>query len=314
MRCPKCQYISFDSGERCRNCGYDFSLSVRVDPADQPAELSIHGDAEADGPLSDFSLNEIQASNDIDGDVGEEMSSVAEAAPGASAPRPITSSFDLPLFKDRSSHDDAPLVSPGAAPRAPLAVRKATVVATKPRPRRDDPNPRLALETAEIPIVPERSTGARRVPEEFAPPSAEPGTLASPFSRLGAAGIDAVILGSIDATVLYFTLKICDLPLAAVRALPLAPFGAFLLLMNGAYFSVFVAAGGQTIGKMAAGIRVVQGATPDTVDRVTLGHAIVRAAGYVVSALPAGLGFLPALLGDRRALHDRLADTRVVKA
>ena len=28
MRCPKCHYISFDSGERCRNCGYDFSLSV----------------------------------------------------------------------------------------------------------------------------------------------------------------------------------------------------------------------------------------------------------------------------------------------
>ena len=27
MRCPKCQYISFDSGERCRNCGYEFSLS-----------------------------------------------------------------------------------------------------------------------------------------------------------------------------------------------------------------------------------------------------------------------------------------------
>ena len=27
MKCPKCQYISFDSGDRCRNCGYDFSLA-----------------------------------------------------------------------------------------------------------------------------------------------------------------------------------------------------------------------------------------------------------------------------------------------
>jgi uncharacterized RDD family membrane protein YckC len=34
-----------------------------------------------------------------------------------------------------------------------------------------------------------------------------------------------------------------------------------------------------------------------------------------VSALPAGLGFFPAFFGqDRRGLHDRLADTRVVKA
>jgi uncharacterized RDD family membrane protein YckC len=50
-------------------------------------------------------------------------------------------------------------------------------------------------------------------------------------------------------------------------------------------------------------------------ERVSFGQATVRAVGYVVSALPLGLGFLPALAGrDRRALHDRLADTRVVKA
>ena len=30
--------------------------------------------------------------------------------------------------------------------------------------------------------------------------------------------------------------------------------------------------------------------------------------------LPAGLGLLPALFGEHRGLHDRLADTRVVKA
>jgi hypothetical protein len=36
---------------------------------------------------------------------------------------------------------------------------------------------------------------------------------------------------------------------------------------------------------------------------------------FLVSALPAGLGFAPVLLGpDHRALHDRLAHTRVVKA
>ncbi len=27
MRCPKCQYISFGSADRCRNCGYEFLLS-----------------------------------------------------------------------------------------------------------------------------------------------------------------------------------------------------------------------------------------------------------------------------------------------
>jgi uncharacterized RDD family membrane protein YckC len=50
-------------------------------------------------------------------------------------------------------------------------------------------------------------------------------------------------------------------------------------------------------------------------DRVPLGQAVLRAAGYLVSALPAGLGFLPALVGpEHRAVHDRLAHTRVVRA
>jgi uncharacterized RDD family membrane protein YckC len=311
MRCPKCQYISFDNGERCRNCGFDFSLSVDVDALDQPVELPIHDGTEPVGPLSDFSLNDGAPSADV-APIGDTRLSQIAASDGS--PRPVTGSFELPLFKQRAVQDDAPLVAPGATPRAPLAVRKPGLAAARPRLRRDDPNPRLALETAEMPVVPERSAVTPAVIER-ASSGVEAGSPASPFARLGAAAIDAVILGSIDGTVLYFTLKICELPFAQVRALPLAPLGAFLLLMNGAYFALFVAAGGQTIGKMAAGIRVVQGDTAaEAIDRVTLGHAIVRAAGYLVSALPAGLGFLPALVGDRRALHDRLADTRVVKA
>jgi uncharacterized RDD family membrane protein YckC len=60
---------------------------------------------------------------------------------------------------------------------------------------------------------------------------------------------------------------------------------------------------------MLAGLQVVTGAG----DRIGFGPAVSRAGGYVVSALPAGLGFLPAFFGtDRRALHDRIADTKVV--
>src|SRR5207245_1722765 len=123
-------------------------------------------------------------------------------------------------------------------------------------------------------------------------------------------------VGAIDLVVVYFTLKICDLAFTQVLTLPLAPLLSFLFLLDGGYLSTFVAANGQTIGKMATGIRVIPAdpAAPPS-ERVTFGQAVVRAAGYLVSALPAGLGFLPAFFGqDRRALHDRLADTRVVKA
>ena len=26
MKCPKCSYLGFDTVDRCKNCGYDFSL------------------------------------------------------------------------------------------------------------------------------------------------------------------------------------------------------------------------------------------------------------------------------------------------
>ena len=136
---------------------------------------------------------------------------------------------------------------------------------------------------------------------------------ASVGPRFLAALVDAIILGSIGLAVLYLTLKVCGLQFAHVAVIPPVPFSAFLLLVAVGYLTLFTAAGGQTIGKMAAGIKVVS--TDVHHLRVPLGHSVLRAAAYLASALPAGLGFLPAVLGaDRRAIHDRLADTRVVKA
>jgi uncharacterized RDD family membrane protein YckC len=65
---------------------------------------------------------------------------------------------------------------------------------------------------------------------------------------------------------------------------------------------------------MAAGIRVVP-QQPDAGMRVPFSTAVVRAVAYAISLLPAGLGFVPILFSpDGRALHDRLSDTRVIKA
>ncbi|HEX4568686.1 MAG TPA: RDD family protein [Vicinamibacterales bacterium] len=289
MKCPKCQYIRFDSGDRCRNCGYDFSLSQ-----DLPAnDLSIHNEHEPIGPFADIPLHQ-QA--------------------------PDTGS--LPLFRRENSDPDAPLVTPSATPRAPLSVRRgAPIPAPRQRPRRaeSDPEPRLALDTAEFAVVPETQAPRRPVETPEPPTVAEEAprqAAASAVARITGGLVDFVILGGIDLTVVYFTLKICDMTFPQLPSLPMAPLLAFLALLNGGYLVTFVAAGGQTIGKMAAGTRVVPAdpAAP-AAERVSFGQAVVRAAGYVVSILPAGLGFLPALAGrERRAVHDRLSDTRVVRA
>ena len=33
MKCPKCDYLGFETGDRCKNCGYDFSLLAAPEPA-----------------------------------------------------------------------------------------------------------------------------------------------------------------------------------------------------------------------------------------------------------------------------------------
>jgi uncharacterized RDD family membrane protein YckC len=309
MRCPKCQYISFDSTDRCRNCGYEFALAP-----DMPAfDLPIQTGDEAVGPLDDFPITEatMPPSHAAPPDKGARGDSTG--AP----PRPITSVFDLPLFKDRPIDDDTPLVAPSAVPRQPLAVRRSSPVAPRaPRVTTDEPVFDLdALEPdaaplRHVPWLPKSDLRPR--PQTQLTPDTRNLVTAGLVLRLFAGIVDIALLGSICSVVLYITLEVCGLGFEQIRMLPLPPLAGFLLLLVGGYFILLTAAGGQTLGKMAAGIRVVP---VHSEDRVSLGYSTVRAAGYLVSLLPLGLGLVPALVhADHRALHDRLADTRVVKA
>jgi uncharacterized RDD family membrane protein YckC len=104
---------------------------------------------------------------------------------------------------------------------------------------------------------------------------------------------------------------LCDLTADELWILPKGPLVAFLLLQNGGYLVAFTA-GGQTLGKMATGVRVVRSDSDASLD---FGRAFLRTLMWAVLALPVGLGFLTALFSrDHRGLHDRFAGTRVVRA
>ena len=82
----------------------------------------------------------------------------------------------------------------------------------------------------------------------------------------------------------------------------------FTLVFAGAYTTVLHAVGGQTIGKMLLGIRVV--AVDDA--PLPLGAALLRYFAYFASLAPLGMGFVMAgLRRDKRALHDLIAGSRV---
>ncbi len=322
MKCPKCAYIGYEAGDRCRNCGYEFALASPAQPA---TELSMRAANETGGPLPDLSLKPRSAAEprptpsgvplDLDRLIG--------------VPEP---SADLPLFSGGADpgEDLPPLVTPSQTPRRPLSVRRPTPDPARLRPRaRDDSRertPTLDLSVpadAPAPPPPAPRASARSTPAPAAvlavPVAPQPlrtatATVeletASLAPRLTAAIVDLIILGTIDALTIYFTLRLCGLTMAEWRILPLLPLAVFFLVLNGGYLIAFTTAGGQTIGKMATGLKVVGGANGP----VSIGVATARAVACLASTICLGAGFLPAVLGgDGRALQDRIADTRVVR-
>jgi uncharacterized RDD family membrane protein YckC len=310
MKCPKCAYLGFETSERCRNCGYDFSLSVQAEPAN---ELPLHNGDGPGAPLADFDLSGLDTSRASETAAGLDLDRLIggdePAAASRPTPMPRTSESGLPLFSPVGNDaDDAPLVGVPRPARPPLSVRRTTPEIPRGRarvsrvtPRNDQAPMELELEPA---VEPEISTDAA-LPREVT--AGEP--VAGVGARLAAALIDLVLLVAIDAAVLYLTLAIAGLTLAQAAVIPPIPLGAFFVLMNGGYLIVFTAASGQTIGKMISGIRVIG----DDGNRVDLAGSLLRAAGCAASLLTLGLGYLPAFVSaDRRALQDRIAGTRVV--
>ena len=66
---------------------------------------------------------------------------------------------------------------------------------------------------------------------------------------------------------------------------------------------------GQTLGKKVMNIKVVMDNGAD----LTVQEAVVRCVGYLVTGITLGLGCLLALRPDRKALHDMIASTKVIK-
>jgi len=209
--------------------------------------------------------------------------------PSSRARQTPTQTPGLPLFP----------IEPVDAPRqplarAPLGVRRAIPAVPKQPARGPDS------------VIASKGMGAQaRSRRPVSGVEAAP-----PLIRMVAGLCDAVLLGGLDAAVLMLTFRLTGLSIESVGLLPLPPLVAFLLLLDGSYVVGLTAVGGQTVGKMACGVCVVDqtGATVST-------PAAVARAGWAVVALVTVLGVLWMFVDrDRRALHDHLAGTRVTIA
>ena len=298
MKCPKCGYLGFENVDRCRNCGYDFSLTPSVDVLELPLKTTSTTSTTSTGrdvrqPLDDLSFLDAAMTSEPGHLSGSVKPDVQRAV--AAEPPPAPPSEDLPLF-GAAIPDDLPLITKPSPPRPPLAVRRATPDV----PRLRSVSGRAA--TLDLGLEPPARMEA--------PADKDAAQDATVGARFAAFVTDVLILAGIDAAVVYFTMQICGIGLEDLGILPRAPLFAFLLVQNGGYLVAFTASG-QTLGKMAAGIKVVSAEPRSSLD---LGRAFVRELVWLVLAAPMGLGLLTVLSRDHRGVHDRFAGTRVVRA
>jgi uncharacterized RDD family membrane protein YckC len=323
MKCPKCGYLGFETTNRCRNCQYDFSLASFTPEAD----LTLQSDDRPEGG-GDFDLPSIKRQTDsptpkaldldrLFGEIERQIESSAASEPvvpvGSVDPiasaDPIESADTIESADPLESlpFDEAPILPPPAA-RPPLAVRRSTPEV--PRNRQRTPRP-VRAETLQLEADP--ASPSDEV-ERGSMSDAAAALLEVPSlgARVGAGVIDTSVLLALDVAILYLTLRVAGLQntMEDVRVLPAIPFVGFLALLAFGYVATFTVAGGQTIGKMLMSLRVVG----DDGSPIDTAGGVLRAAGCMLVPLTLGLSYAPALVtAEHRALHDRIAGTRVVR-
>jgi uncharacterized RDD family membrane protein YckC len=216
---------------------------------------------------------------------------------------------------------DLPLRSPDRLPESRLLDR-STITRPFATPE-TDPTARIVELGDEEPASPplnRREETTREAPEldedewplELKPPAPESRPVERPAllsERLQAGGVDLALLSCPWIVIVYFAGRAARVSFMGL--LPAWPWlASYLAFLGVAYSAYFTGTTGQTLGKMIVGLRVVDtsGQPPGYV-RAFL-RAIVAAAGV----LAAGLGLVPMAFDPaRRALHDRLFRTRVIR-
>jgi len=269
----------------------------------------------------------------------------------ADSPEPAAPPIEEPVSapEPAPSRPSPPEMSAHTAPVAPAPTQTAPVGRRAPAEPPDGAAPELVAtplseeELADLPLHPRESLAdARAVLEGYAAEERERGGLeddldlseeavasededevslhpspmapeplerpARPGERALSAAVDAGLLTVLGALVLYFTGRAARADLTTLlQGWPwLVAYLAFLGLFYAGYFTGTT---GQTPGKMITGLRVVDssGRPPGYV------RAVLRAAAGAFGTALAGLGLLTMAFDPaRRAVHDRLLQTRVV--
>ena len=126
MKCPKCDYLGFETGDRCKHCGYDFSLLAAADS--ELADYDIHPPAVDDVPV--YAIDDISRHEDI-------LDDIASLSLTPETPFEDDARTALPLFTPDEEDNDEPLINAGR-PLATGRVRELVDILSELEPDEDD--------------------------------------------------------------------------------------------------------------------------------------------------------------------------------
>lgn len=304
MSCPACGQPLTAGATRCPYCGTLVAPPIEGALAPDPARSKVE-------PL-----------REIPGARKRERTWKDEVRERVRHRRNERTGGDLPLFPEEE--DTAADTSSSASlagepePRAPAAPEVELGEEPLDLPLRetpDGPEPAAAAVRTQHEFFEEMPAGDELAEEDELPALPRVGTLsplerpARPLERAQAAVLDLGLLLGLWAVVVYFASRAAHTSLVG-----LTPswrwLAAYLAGLGLAYAVYFTGVTGQTLGKLVLGLRVVTTAGQPPGPLRALGRAVLGVLG--IAAVFAGL--LPILFDPaKRALHDRLLRTRVVK-
>lgn len=247
-----------------------------------------------------------------------EVMSAAELFPEASRKPPSEAGFREAFPAALRPQDEVSTVAPPVESAAPASS------AASPFPARELSDVSIQMSASQAPPRPasaERLAAFRE--RRAAPVSEEPRNAASPFARLLAALVDAVILAAINL-LLFAPVFLIDFFRTELQTRDAAPDWAFRgvtalsILLASLANALYVVGGwawrGRTPGKSLLGLAVV---SRGAISGKGIGWkpALIRAVVLLAGGLPLGLGWIWAFFDkEKRALHDVAAGTWVIRS
>jgi uncharacterized RDD family membrane protein YckC len=343
MKCPKCNYVSFDGVPRCKKCNYVFAQSGATGDGDDIKSIiaeisskSIKEPRRDEPPALDKTVASIRESLDeIEGDSSQEGAAAEQDQPIQIDTDNLQLRVDENYIENKKefpehteinweesvslANDELDLSGHSKTARG---KEKTTETSDPAVPYTQTKHFKEELEKIEedlkeiegIPLPPQDPLPSNTTGTRFDITSVKKGGF---WIRYVAWIIDTIILNIIGLILLRVGTVAFDLASSGFQNLEaeemmgiMIPYVFFMLIVNIAYFTFFHGSTGQTLGKMVCKLKVVR----LNGDRVGYGKAFLRWIGYILSASIFYLGFLWAAWDkQKQGWHDKIAGTYVIK-